>query len=319
MREYNQGDTYTEYEEDDELDLDYDESAEDVEAKVTTLWGMPLKTVILGGAVILCVLVGMLMFSTRKKEDPTEEFVTVDVPATEEVITNEPEVITEPEEQLVYDEVTQQWVPESELQTEVVVTVDELSTEEQVTLRKLGYSGDEIKVALANGFDVQGLVDAATALHDSEASEALVRMSDSASEEFRWIVDNTYFSQEGWEFVSYEDALWGSYIYTHESFIVNADYVKCPTYGAQLQLKCHVTDDLDVFYIVTPERFASLPERGNIVLQIDYTIYGENLYVTNITETDNTLDSIDSSAITQTDLIAEEQPVDEADTPVSNE
>ena len=317
MREYNQGDTYTEYAEDDE-ELEFDESGEDTDAKITKLWGMPLKVVVLGGVSALALVLMLFFFSTRKTESPVDDFVAVDVPDVSEYTEASSAESVEVSSDAVYDIETGTWIEAgSSSDSTTVVNIDDLSTEEQVTLRKLGYTGDEIKVALSNGFDVQGLIDAATALHDAEADEALRRMSDSASEEFRYIVENSYFGQPGWEFVSHADDMWGTFDYIHESYVVNADYVKCPTYGSQLQLKCKIAEDLEVFYIVTPERFASLPEYGNIVLNVEYTIYGENTYVTNITETDSTLDSIDSSNVTKEDLQVNEPAGTETTAPVN--
>ena len=58
-------------------------------------------------------------------------------------------------------------------------------------------------------------------------------------------------------------------------------------------------------YVVTPERFAKLPQEGNIVLRVEYTVYGANTYVTDIHETDPTLDTIDSSASTMDEITAD--------------
>lgn len=302
MKEYNQGDTYEEFTDDNGLPLEYEEGNEDTEAKITTLWGLPIKVVVLGGVAIFAVLLLLLLFSLRKKPeqvDPVENFQAVTIPEQTVVDTATPTST----EGMVWDVALGQYVPESSLVTEEVeVDLSSLSTEEQLTLRKLGYTGDEIAAAINAGFDVTELVEHAKALHDEESKESLKRMSDASSEEFRYLLQYSYFGQPGYEFINHSNDYFGTYEYFMDSYVVNADYVKCPTYGSQLQLKCRVAEDLEVFFVVGPERFAELPETGNIVLKITYTQYGENMYVTGIEETDGTLQSIDSSSVTREDL-----------------
>lgn len=136
-------------------------------------------------------------------------------------------------------------------------------------------------------------------------------MSDSASDEFKYIIDNTYFGQVGYEFVPQKNLDIGDVHLKSSYFVVNADYVKCPTYGSQLQLKCKVASDLYVWYIITPQRWEELPDKGNIVLRVDYTEYGPNLYVTNVKEVDSTLDTIDAA---ENDATLEEIVDDDATT-----
>ena len=178
--------------------------------------------------------------------------------------------------------------------------VDSTATEEydpnsdqfevQRELRKLGYTGDEIELALANGVDVEKLKEAAQELRDEEAKESLIRMSDSASPEFQNIVQNSIFCMEYDDFPIADRDEVG--INEEHSYIVNADYEKVPTYGTQLFIKCKIANGVYVFYNVTPNRWLTLPESGNIVLNIDYTLYGTDnkimMYVTKITEIDTT-------------------------------
>lgn len=299
MKEYNQGDSYEEFTGDDGLPLEFVEGEEDTTAKIQQIWGIPIKYMVFGGVGLFIVLLGILLVSLRKPAadpvDEVENWEQVEIPADNALS----------EDAYMPDD---SFMPDVPLEgSEPVVDLSELTSEEQLKLRKLGYTGDEIALALNNGFDVEGLIEHATELHDAEAKEALERMSDAASDEFRYLLEYSYFGQPGYEFVDYSTGEYGSYVYGIDSFVINADYVKCPTYGAQLQLKCRVAEDLEVFYIVTPERFAELPETGNIVLSVEYTTYGENIYVTNIFETDNTLDSIDSSNISTSEIISENQ------------
>ena len=170
------------------------------------------------------------------------------------------------------------------------------SGEDTVTLRKLGYTGDEIELAMSMGVSVQELIDNAQALRDQEAADALVRMSDSASDEFKYIVDNSIFCLPEITYDEFDISVDSSRNYTG-SYVVNADYWKVPTYGYQLMLKCKIANDTYCYYIVTPERWATLPEEGNIVLNVSYTMYGThhvNMYITDIKEVTTTYITVNS-------------------------
>ena len=173
----------------------------------------------------------------------------------------------------------------------------ETSTEEtvvdediKVQLRKLGYTGDEIELALSNGLSTEALIEQATALRDAEAKEALIRIQDSASDEFKYIVNNSIFCMEEKTFDVYDHDIEGAINYKG-SYIVNADYEKCPVRGYQLYIKCKIANDTYVFYDVSPDRWGTLPDSGNIVLRIQYTIIGShnpNMYITEIEEVNTT-------------------------------
>lgn len=175
-----------------------------------------------------------------------------------------------------------------DLFSDVNSTVD--FDEVNVELRKLGYTGDEIELALANDVDVEKLKEAAQALRDEEAKESLIRMSDSASPEFQHIVQNSIFcmTESPFPVESYDELT----VSEEHSYIVNADYWKVPTYGLQLYIKCKIANGTYVFYLVDPSRWVTLPDEGNIVLNITYRLYGNeslvNCYVENIQEVDTT-------------------------------
>lgn len=321
-QEFNQG---TEYEEDEfEEDVIEEEGAEDTEARITSFYGMPIRNVVIIGAIVLLVIIAVVVFATRKKggADDAAQPADTDAWLAEQGITPDNTTATTPVgdttattpstggtvmDGMVYNEATGLWEKADASATDDTVTAEpETATdEERLKLRAMGYSGDEIDIALSEGFSVDSLIESAQELYDEEAEEALVRMSDAASPEFKYIIKNSYFGQTGYEFVDISQADFGTYDYYKGSYVVNADYVKCPTYGAQLQLRCKVAQDLELFYVVSPERFAKLPQEGNIVLRVEYTVYGANTYVTDIHETDPTLDTIDSSASTMDEITAD--------------
>ena len=298
-----------EYEEDEMLDeegeeeYDYDEEGEeDTDAPIETLYGIPKKYIVIGGAVILVVVIAVFVFSTMKKSEKAEEVYIPPQPVATEPVETEPLEQTTYEDGdvgpngLVWDGVSQSWTDQATWDANhASPTLEELSSEDEILLRKMGYTGDEIQLCLENGFSVAALVEAAQELHDEEAKEALVRMSDHASEEFRYIIDNTYFSQPPFTFENQLDLDLEEANYYDGQFTVNADYKKCPSYGAQLQLKCKVSNNCYVWYIVTPRRWETLPEEGNIVLTLDYVVWGSYAYITKVQEVDPNLATIDAS------------------------
>lgn len=180
---------------------------------------------------------------------------------------------------------------------EPTVNTDDGSGESSVsedimtTLKKLGYTGDEIQAAVDNGLDLNTLVEEGERLQNEGAEEALKRMSNSASKEFKELVNNSIYCMPKGTFTESPYGAETS-VNLSDSYIVNADYDKLPTYGLQLFLKCKIANNTYLFVPVTPSRWETLPESGNIVLQVDYTLYGTTestgVYVTNVTEVEAT-------------------------------
>lgn len=313
MQVLEQDEEYEEEYEDDE-EFDYDEEGEedtDADAGLDTIYGIPKQYVIIGGVVILLVIIGVFVFSNWKKQKAEEIYVPEEDPELTEVgdtsyddfvDATEPESPTYEDGQLdgygfAWDAETGDWITEDEWNAKHgEPTITDVSTEDMILLRKMGYTGDEIEYCIENGFSVEALVEAAQALYDEEAAAALERMSDHASEEFRYIIDRTYFSQPGFAFEPQMALPTEEANFYPGSFTVNADYTKCPTYGNQLQLKCKVADDCYVWYVIEPKRWEELPEAGNIVLHCDYSVYGSVAYITDVYEVDPTLETINAEA-----------------------
>lgn len=307
MQEMNQGETYEEDVDTEEVtEEDYAEASEEEQLNrgVRSALGIDFKILVLiGAAAFIIVIVAIVIFTAGNKKD--EDIILPDVvdntsviPDTATGVDVTQDIPTTPtptptQTDKVWDDALGMWVdavPEP-------ADVSDIGTEEIQKLRGLGYTGDEIDFAIQNGFDTQALIDAAQGLRDKEAEEALHRMSSSALEpEFKFILDATYMGQPGHDFVSYKNASIGSYEYDNVSITINADYEKCPVYGLQLQLKCKIADDQYVWYQIDPMRYAELPDSGNIVLRVDYVIYGDYFYVTDIVETNSTLNTIDASS-----------------------
>ena len=279
LYETTQGEEYEEDEYEEDEELEEEEEDEDSEAQVETLFGLPKNYVFIGGAIILVLIIAIIIFASRKKKQETYEYYDdteyYDDSATL-VINDEP--VTEPE-------------PEPEITDLNALLTDE----DKKLLRKMGYTGDEIEIAISHNFSVDDLVKKAQKLHDEESRESLVRMSDAASEEFRYIVGNTYFSQVGQDFVSQIGIPVSQTVRSSGKYKVNADYTKCPTYGTQLYLKCRIAEDVYIWYAIDPHRWDQLPDKGNMVLIIDYSMYGPNFYVTGVKEDDDSLPTVNAT------------------------
>lgn len=154
-------------------------------------------------------------------------------------------------------------------------------------LRKYGYTGDEIELATELNLSVEKLVEAAKAVRNKAAVEALERMSDHASKEYQMMYKYSIFSSPK---LKYEKAPYtGDNVYQLREFKTNADFEKVPTYGNQLMLKLKLANNFYAFMFVTPERYGDLPDTGNMVVQVNGVIYGKtqksaNFYITDITE-----------------------------------
>ena len=316
MQELQQGEQYEEdaiLEEGEEIEAVTD-PGQAAERGLSTLFGIDPKVFIIGSSILVIMLILVVVSVTRKPKGSEQAQIDQDLlaqlAATSTTNTTDTYDIQAQQSPAPVQSTTpaQQsppipdgyWLnPDTgivERLPEVVHTADEVGDDTTKKLRALGYTGDEIEYALKNNISVEALIEEAQKLKDAESAESLHRMSsDYLSPEFQYILDATYIGQPGHEFISYADAQFGSYVSRTEQVTINADYVKCPVYGLQLYLKCKVAPSTYLWYNIAPQRYATLPDSGNIVLSIEYIYYGEYVYVVRISETNSTLDTIDSS------------------------
>lgn len=325
------------YEEDSVLEEYDDEGGEDTDSKLTSLFGIPIKFLIIGGAVLILILIGAVVFMFRgsgASDDIVLPETQVEQPVTDPAATPPvtPPTIdttgTEPVSSTVvwsdaqgmiagFTEGTTEGI-EVKLNGEVIGTLsfksgtpvtndDGMSayinngssglgtsapaevTDINMELRKLGYTGDEIAAAQSSGADLNAMVESARALRDQEAKEALIRMSDSASEEFQYIINRSIFCLPEVEFPEVIDM--PGRVAKDNSFTVNADYEKLDLRGNQLFIKLKIANDTYAFMTTTPQRWDLLPDTGNMVVRIDYVLYGMSgetmqFYIKNIQELD---------------------------------
>lgn len=341
MEELNQGEQYDEY----GLEAEDTEAEGAEDTGIQTIYGIPRNMVFLGGAVALVIIlfVGVVLFKvTRKPKE--EEIVKGEAPvitATTDGDDTVPDIFAEQDaalangdlddgydqdfyeddtpfykdgdindEGLRYSAELDVWVTEEDYNN---LMLSKVSTEEMKQLRLAGYTGDEIDFFLQNDFDIDALLQEAQAQRDEQAKEALKRMSDQASPEFKYILDNTYMGQPENPFVSQKNVSWEEYNYDTGSYTVNADYVKCPAYGTQLYIKVRVAVGTYVWYNITPKRYDELPESGNIIVRVEYDIWNNTTYVKGISEVNQNAEIIDSSVPDNIPAVTKEEPTTEVE------
>lgn len=172
-------------------------------------------------------------------------------------------------------------------------------SEGNLILKSYGYTGDEIELAQSLGLSVEQLVSAAQAKRDEVTAESLERMSDHASKEFQMMYNYSQYSMPHYTFYEIPDGA-DKWVLNDGYFIVNADYEKCPTYGYQLQLKVKIANGTYVYMNTDPYHWEELADEGNIVVRVDYILYGQtkkksHLYVTGLTEINTTNHSVNAS------------------------
>lgn len=304
MSEMQQGEEY----EEEEYNLEEGEEAEydeESDLEIDTIYGIPKKTVYLAGAAILVViiLVGVIMSWRKSSNNKTADDSYDDndyLDYTEEVDIDLDDIYGTSDDYEDYED----------YEDYSYMSLSDITTEETEELRRLGYTGDEIELAIEYGLNYQELVNHATELRDQEAKDALARMSDTAGPEFKELLNYTFMGQTPYPSPSGDR---DQYKETKASVKINSDYVKCPVRGNQLWLKCHIATDAYVWYQCPPVRWLNLPDSGNIVLNIDFYLLNDDAYVVGISEADSSLDSIDASEHSFAEVTDDEGNAEESD------
>lgn len=349
MREMEQNDYYDESEFEEGADLDT-EAEEDTSTKINKLWGVPVSGFILGAVIVLILIIAVVVIGMKKNSGSSADIVQPDTSVTTvsrtECYANFTKVgyidgaatvgatvysvdgsVLGTLEASGATSIKDDWgavlgyVTSPNLEPDVATNTSPQSTvtntvnssgfdEDTIKqLRKYGYTGDEIELAASSGVDPELLIQEAQLLYDEEAKAALERMSDSASEEFKGMVNTTQYCMPLQEFVPVDVMVQG-YIREQHSYIVNADYEKIPTYGYQLRVKVKIANGTYAFMDIDPTRYASMPDSGNIVVEVFYTLYGPNaesvqFYITDLIEKDITTLTVnpEDSAVNLNDVI----------------
>lgn len=308
MRELNQGEEYVV---DDNTSEAADESTENTKSGITHIYGIPKQYVIIGAVVIIAVILVVVLFATRSTgsddvvipsvENESDTFF--DAGTDDSAFSSGSDTTTSTTNTSSAggfssgDDTTSS----NTIVEDTNVSSSLNSDETVILLRKLGYTGDEIQLAQQLGLDLQKLISEAQLLREQEAQEQLAKAMDTASPEYQQMYYNSIFCLPKVTFEGF-DATADSAVNRDSYYVVNADYEKVPTYGNQLWIKVKIANNTYVFYSITPERYQKLPDSGNIVVKVYYTLYGTNspnMYVTGIEEistTDITVNPEDSGS-----------------------
>lgn len=140
-------------------------------------------------------------------------------------------------------------------------------------LRDNGYTGDEIESAEAEMIPSYVLIEEAQdrrkALYESEAAI----YQDAASPEFKALEDMTWVGGEEFTYDISQIDSW-----QRKGSTLNLDYKKVPLHGYQCFIRVEMRKANPetgreagyCYMFITPERYAELPEEGNINVQINY-------------------------------------------------
>lgn len=154
-----------------------------------------------------------------------------------------------------------------------------------VNLRAAGYTGDEIENYSSTLIPYEQLIEEANALRDAYIQEAIAPLYDTASDEYKKYIAQTWLSLPERMDTSSWDSIASFYEVRR-----NLDYEKIPVHGNQLFIKIYLDDNdhLDWFFLcINPEEWNKLNDTGNVI--VNYT------YCTRYIETDLGLEEDASS------------------------
>lgn len=165
-------------------------------------------------------------------------------------------------------------------QQDVSTSGSSYTDKELRALRKWGYTASEISIAERDGLSARDLV--ASAKEDREAAqkEALAAVSDTASDEYKNLLDKTWLGGEELDVSGFTSDL----IYMPSERVENVDYVKCEPHNQQCFIKLILDNGIPAFMYITPDRYNELPDTGNMVVDIQTVTAGDVEVITSISE-----------------------------------
>lgn len=162
-----------------------------------------------------------------------------------------------------------------------------LYTPEEITqLRAAGYTGDEIESYQSQMVPAEDLIKQAEAARDAWVQEAIAPLYDTASDEYKHYVSQTWLTLPQRTDMT-EWTMLASY-YTERK---NLDYEKIDVYGNQLFIKVYLDDNAhaDWFFLcVSPDEWNKLKDSGNVIVNYTYCtrLVGDD-YMTAVEDTTN--------------------------------
>lgn len=221
------------------------------------------KTLVIAIAAIVIVGIVIILIMAKSKKGNTEEGDD----------SGQVEIIDEPEDI--------DWIiPDQGTASMPVI----YSQEEVEKLREVGYTGYEIEQFSNDREDFNRLVEEAETKRDLWLRENIAPLYDSASEEYKAYINQTWLSLSKRKDVDNWDEIAGTY-----ELRKNLDYEKIDVYGEQLFIKVYLDDDEHkkfFFVCVTPEQYAKLKNRGNVI--VTYTYETRYVYKTDSSKFEDT-------------------------------
>lgn len=145
----------------------------------------------------------------------------------------------------------------------------EYTPEQIAQLRAAGYTGTEIEQYAQTMTPYTDLIKRAEAARDAYIQEAIAPLYDTASDEYKRFISQTWLSLE--KRVDIYEWKTTAMNYSRRE---NLDYEKVDVYGNQLFIKIYLDDfdHSDWFYcLVTPDEWNKLKNAGNIIVNYTYS------------------------------------------------
>lgn len=149
--------------------------------------------------------------------------------------------------------------------------------EEKRALRSWGYTGTDIENAAMAETTAQQLIDQAKA----DQEEARAQLSNPESPEFRALLEQTWLGEPIKEVPAYVENVTP---FSRDNVTINADYERMPVHGTNLFLKVELEDGTHHFMEVSPFRYSTLNDSGNIVVTYELITIDGYTYINNMRE-----------------------------------
>ena len=140
------------------------------------------------------------------------------------------------------------------------------------TLRKWGFTNNQMEIASRDGISAEAMVEQAK----QERKEAQW-----ASEAYQNMLRQTWLGQPPMDISGFNST---DVMYATESYTENVDYEKVDPSGMQLWVKCFLKNGTTAFMQCPPARYNELEPSGNIVIQYTVVVAGESRIITQISE-----------------------------------
>ena len=149
------------------------------------------------------------------------------------------------------------------------------------TLRKWGFTNNQMEIASRDGISAEAMVEQAKQERKEAQWEAMMDAADGASEAYQNMLRQTWLGQPPMDISGFNST---DVMYATESYTENVDYEKVDPSGMQLWVKCFLKNGTTAFMQCPPARYNELEPSGNIVIQYTVVVAGESRIITQISE-----------------------------------